>query len=411
MKKYNNIILITEMFPYSSSEQFLETEVKYYENYNLTILPQYGFREKRILNSDIHIDNYLVNLPTFIGISKVYYILKGLFSTFFFKECSKENICSISKLKIFLGSMLRYSYYYKIFDTYFSTKTNLDKTILYTYWNTEVTYALQSLKIKYKYKLISRIHGYDIYKHRRQNNYMPLKKQFTNNIDRIYTITESANKYLHDTYKFDYDILELSRLGVEDYNIVSQPNKEGIVHIVSCSYLVEVKQVDKIIQVLAILAQKNIDFNYIWTHIGDGPLSKELHVLADNLLKPYVNLKYNFLGHLHNSEVYDFYKNNNVDVFINVSLSEGVPVSIMEAMSCHIPIIAPDIGGIRDMIDNNMNGILLCEKPSIVEIVDALTKTNLFKKEKVRNYSYKIFLNKYNAKKNYLNFLDSMSHL
>ena len=77
---------------------------------------------------------------------------------------------------------------------------------------------------------------------------MPLKTQFTTNIDKIYTITETANKYLQEVYGFKNNILELSRLGVEDKHIVSYPNKQNILHIVSCSFLNKVEQVNKIVK-------------------------------------------------------------------------------------------------------------------------------------------------------------------
>ena len=406
-----NILLITEKFPYSSTEQFLETEINYYKYCDLTILPQFMAKQCRGLESHIKVDNFLIDFPNMNTKYKIYYVFKSLFSKYFIEEYRRNNIYSIGKLKIFLASTIKYYYYYDCFNNYFANKDNLDKTIVYTYWNTEVTYALQSLKIKYKYKLISRIHGYDIYKNRRKYNYMPLKKQFTKNIDKIFTITESANSYLYKTYNFDYSILELSRLGVEDYSIVTKANEESVFHIVSCSYLVEIKQVNKIIKALASIAHSKPDISYKWTHIGNGPLLNELVLLSNHLLKKFTNLQYTFLGHLDNTDVYDFYRNNYIDVFINVSLSEGVPVSIMEAMSCHIPIIAPDIGGISDMIASNKSGILLSSQPSIKEISEALQKNHFFKNNKIRNHSYNIFLDKYNAKNNYTVFTKKITNL
>ncbi|NMC40567.1 MAG: glycosyltransferase, partial [Bacteroidales bacterium] len=44
--------------------------------------------------------------------------------------------------------------------------------------------------------------------------------------------------------------------------------------------------------------------------------------------------------------------------FINVSSSEGVPVSVMEALSFGIPVIATDAGGTSEIV-NNTNGRLI----------------------------------------------------
>ena len=47
------------------------------------------------------------------------------------------------------------------------------------------------------------------------------------------------------------------------------------------------------------------------------------------------------MGEVENKEAKAFFLNNAVDFFINASESEGVPVSIMEAMSASVPAIAP----------------------------------------------------------------------
>jgi len=50
------------------------------------------------------------------------------------------------------------------------------------------------------------------------------------------------------------------------------------------------------------------------------------------------------------------------DIFILPSLKEGLPYTILEAMAAEIPIIATDVGGIPEMIENNVNGILIKPK-------------------------------------------------
>jgi len=403
MKK---IILITSQFPYNGGEQFLETEVKYYKNINLTILPKSKNEKIREIPNNVIVDNFLAD-NSFTQ-NKIIYLLKSLKNKFFYKELVSENFFNIKKLKIFLSSIYIYQMYYEIFDSYFSELQGLKDTVVYTYWNDEVTYALQSLKKKYNYKLISRIHRGDIYQERKLYNYMPLKKQFIKNVDKIYTITDSANVYLHDTYGFDLNILKVSRLGVDDLSIISLPNGNNVFHIVSCSFMAEVKRIDKIINALELLSTKCKNINLLWTHIGDGYLYDNLFELAQKKLSHIDNINFKFLGNLDNKEVYRFYKNNQVDVFINVSESEGVPVSIMEAMSCRIPVVAPNVGGISDMIEDGESGFLLSEICTIDEIYNALLNIDFFKREQVREKSYMIFLDKYNARKNYIRFFEDL---
>ena len=49
---------------------------------------------------------------------------------------------------------------------------------------------------------------------------------------------------------------------------------------------------------------------------------------------------------------------NDFDLFVNMSLSEGIPVSIMEAISFGIPIIATNVGGNAEIV-NDETGVLI----------------------------------------------------
>ncbi|NCO54621.1 MAG: glycosyltransferase, partial [Bacteroidetes bacterium] len=47
-----------------------------------------------------------------------------------------------------------------------------------------------------------------------------------------------------------------------------------------------------------------------------------------------------------------------VDLFINVSESEGIPVSIMEALSAGIPVIATNVGGTNEIVNNDVGFLI-----------------------------------------------------
>jgi glycosyltransferase involved in cell wall biosynthesis len=53
-----------------------------------------------------------------------------------------------------------------------------------------------------------------------------------------------------------------------------------------------------------------------------------------------------------------YYSINTVDLFINVSSSEGVPVSIMEAMSFGIPVIATAVGGTPEIVSEKTGWLI-----------------------------------------------------
>ncbi|MBU1176926.1 glycosyltransferase [Patescibacteria group bacterium] len=68
------------------------------------------------------------------------------------------------------------------------------------------------------------------------------------------------------------------------------------------------------------------------------------------------------------------------DIFILPSLKEGLPYTIIEAMIAEVPIIATNVGGVPEMIKNNVNGILIEPKNSqilaekILELINSPEK-------------------------------------
>ncbi|WP_180272189.1 glycosyltransferase [Actinomyces ruminis] len=59
-------------------------------------------------------------------------------------------------------------------------------------------------------------------------------------------------------------------------------------------------------------------------------------------------------------------------LLVNVSASEGVPVSIMEALSAGIPVVATDVGGTGELVRTGSNGILLPADPTPQQVRDAI---------------------------------------
>jgi len=55
------------------------------------------------------------------------------------------------------------------------------------------------------------------------------------------------------------------------------------------------------------------------------------------------------------------------DIFILPSIKEGLPYTIIEAMAAQIPIISTNVGGIPEMIENNVSGYLInSKKPQLI---------------------------------------------
>jgi glycosyltransferase involved in cell wall biosynthesis len=105
-----------------------------------------------------------------------------------------------------------------------------------------------------------------------------------------------------------------------------------------------------------------------WTHIGDGETWEAVTSAAQKLPS---NVKATFLGRLPNAQVVEYLTHNPTDLFINVSSSEGVPVSIMEALSMGIPVLATAVGGSPEIVDDTV-GRLVPANISAADLVNEI---------------------------------------
>ena len=364
-----NLVLFTASFPYKGGEQFLETEIKYLSKKfdNIVIVPAKSNREIRDIEQyrNITIDKYIIKMDRSI-LNRI----KSLFDRKFLLNLGINYFWN-RYLAIRVIYINRYLEWIENFEKNYSY--NFSNTLFYTYWFEAETIALSIAKRKNPLiKFVTRVHGGDLYEEVHRFKYFPMRREVLENIDRVFPISNRGREYLLQRYKIQNSRVITSKLGVEVYREIAKPLDSKGVNIVSCSNLIEIKRVHLIIEALALLVDRNIEI--LWSHIGDGILRERLEQMANSKLKH--NIKYKFLGHLTNREVYNFYKKNRIDIFINVSRSEGIPVTIMEAQSFGIPCIATDVGANREIV-NSANGVLLKPNPTPEEIAKIVIEYNI----------------------------------
>jgi glycosyltransferase involved in cell wall biosynthesis len=406
-----DIIIVTANFPFLPGEQFLETEISFWgkrPGLSVTVLPlSMGDSNGRYLPDNVKIDLRLARREILKKSASPVNILKAVFSKHLAHELGGSMLKDPLRVPYALSSISKIQLYKEAFRPIVEELRRPGETLIYCYWHNEACYALQELKSDFGYKLVSRSHRHDLYSYCRQRSYMPAKRRYTTNLDALYVLCESAANYAIQEYAFPPGHVRVSALGTNDPGLVARSSGDGKLRLVSCSYIVEVKNIRLIIDLLLKLSRET-DLDIHWTHIGDGPLYAQISDYARSKLSHASRIDYQFLGELSNHQVFDFYRENAVDLFINVSRSEGQPVSIMEAMSCSIPIIAADVGGISEMIDDQVNGILLARDPSAGEILDKLHRVNFLKDPSYRRASYRLYNERFRADLNYPRFIESV---
>ena len=86
--------------------------------------------------------------------------------------------------------------------------------------------------------------------------------------------------------------------------------------------------------------------------VGNGP---EESKLKDFVKKQGLEAKVHFAGYVANPAPYY----QAFDVFVLSSITEGIPLSILEAMASHVPVVSTRVGGIPKVIEHGKTGILV----------------------------------------------------
>lgn len=401
------LILINREFPYKKGEAYLENEINEITDYfdKIYIYPSDATKKEtptRFVNSEkIKLINYESKSLRF---RKVLYVL-GSIKFVFSEENEGKKIINRLEEAYFLNAA--YSQFNKIKKDIKENEISKDDEIyLYSYWLYINAKVVTLIKRYYqekgiKVKAFSRAHGFDIYEERRKFNYLPHRNHLLNGLDYIFPCSNNGRNHIISQFPKIKNKIHTSYLGTYDHGLNKDKNKSNNFVIVSCSWLVEVKRVDLIIKALSHIKNMKIK----WIHLGGGPLKDRLEQLAKTELK---EIEYKIYGNMKNSEIVNFYKNNHVDLFINVSSSEGLPVSIMEVASFGIPILATDVGGTNEIV-SELNGKLIPKNISCEVLAKEINNLILDSKiDKKRKNSRIIWEEKFNARKNYKDFIEKI---
>ena len=231
-----------------------------------------------------------------------------------------------------------------------------DGVTFYAYWFYDVAVAATQLK-KYctskSCRAVCRAHRYDLYPQCSSVGYLPLRPYLLKNLDAVYPCSQDGAACIDSTWPGFSQKIHTAYLGTHDFGLGPVPTG-GTYQIVSCCHLSPVKRVKLLAQALSLLKDSGIPCK--WTHIGGGDELADLKAYAAEHLS---FMQVEFTGPLPNQKLMAFYRETPINLFVNTSSSEGLPVSIMEAASFGIPAMATDVGGTKELVREGETGWLL----------------------------------------------------
>jgi len=403
------LILFSAAFPYGFGEQFLETELPYLAAgfRKVLLVPRSKVGVARAVPANVIVLTALAR-----GRSRRWLDAIGAALRLPFSRDAWLEVVSRWQMLWKIGALRRLVAMYAegfcvrnlILSEY--RRRDLDEhDVVYTYWLSGATLgAVLARRVIPDLRVLTRAHGVDLYEERSSPAYLPFRNVILANTGAVHAVSDDGAAYLRQRWPSACRNVRVSRLGVRDPMCDALPSADEVFRVVSCSFVIAIKRLDLIVDALVLLANRLPGRKMEWTHIGDGPLRARVASRAATEMP--ANIRARFLGELSNRDVLDFYRQHAVDVFVNVSASEGIPVSIMEAQSFGIPVVATGVGGTPEIV-NAGNGTLLPPNPSKDAVCQALEAfisgaAGIYAKRTASKASWRT---SYNAEINYTAFV------
>lgn len=222
--------------------------------------------------------------------------------------------------------------------------------LLHAHFATEATAKARELSAITRVPYTFTAHGYDI--HRKPPADFSARAREAR---AVVTVSDANADYIANTFQVPRQHVKVIPCGVDTHEFcpVPKPAESQAVPpwIVCVARHVKVKNLGLLLDACAELRWKGVPFRCAM--IGDGPLRDELLARRDELkLQSLVTMP----GALDQAEVLKWWQRAAIGVLS--SENEGMPVSLMEAAACGVPVVAPAVGGIPELVVDGVTGML-----------------------------------------------------
>ncbi|MEE9412099.1 MAG: glycosyltransferase family 4 protein [Methylococcales bacterium] len=168
------------------------------------------------------------------------------------------------------------------------------------------------------------------------------------NADVVIALSFNSKKMIEDVEPRSSIQILLNTVNVNDYEVKNREIHDPV-NVLLLGRLEYRKGIHVILKAIKILADKNISF----VLAGDGDIEGTRKFVKENSFETIVTVP----GWISGDQKLALLKE--ADIYILPSYQEGLPISILEAMSAGLPIISTPVGGIPDAVIDGENGYLI----------------------------------------------------
>ena len=207
------------------------------------------------------------------------------------------------------------------------------------------------------------------------NKFSKLEEETAQNATLIVTISKYSLERIQNLYGIKQNKVRIVPNGVDVEKFKPMENPTALRKqfglgdepcVLFVGSLIPRKGIDLLVKAAKKIVKEQVDTKFII--VGEGPLKNQLAIylkaanLSDN---------FKFLGNLKEQALLAIY--NCADVFALPSVQEGQGIVLLEAQASSKPVVAFDVGGVKETIRNGETGILV-KRGSSDELADALLK-------------------------------------
>lgn len=352
----SRVVLLTAKYPWGPGEEFLTPELPHWvrDDVEITLMPWTCANDPRELPNGILVDTRLDEL-------RRKHWARTLATQFASPAFWRETSAAFRAGQRSPGAMWRVlvpsaaaDLTRRALKQFASDRGPID--LAYSYWFDYQT--LGALRADpYVRHVATRAHRYDLYEDRSEDGRLPFKRWMAQRVDLLATISDGGLDYARTQFDAPSERSACFPLGVPQPALSAPtPADYDAIAILSVSTFAPVKRIPELIQTIGELARRLPERSFRWQHAGGGETLDELRREASATLP--ANVEATWLGQLPSHELAQVYAGTPWNFLLNVSSSEGVPISVMEAMSFGIPAVATDVGGTAELVAP-ANGLLL----------------------------------------------------
>lgn len=413
MVKEDSIFVLTKNFPFGKKETYLINEVpilsEKFRRVYLIPIDEYEYKTSelhKVVNAYKNVEVVELNkVSASSGIHRLWRNWRVFFSLvkeIFLGRDGLNHLRNFRKSMIY--GIVCYDHAFRL--SYIFQEKKLVSPIVYNYWFHRGTVVSIFAKIYFlkSLKTVSRAHSSDLY-HRDWNNiikleiepFMPFEWFKIHYSDFIFPISQHGYNHFERVFGLSDRKQMVSRLGVLDHAQLGPINEPDVFRVVTCSGITGNKRPAFLLEVLKAMR----DFPIQWVHIGNhsGDIADKL---KQDLALANLTDRVVFLGNMQNEAIFEYYKTNQVNCFVNLSKAEGIPVSVMEALSFGIPAIVTDTVGNPEAVDSSC-GVVIQVELNLDELVGVLKRMMLDHDyyQSLRIGARQKYLKDFDAKTNY----------